>query len=80
MFLATTNRVFFPVAMISARERLRRSNFKRWLDDYYCAYQAWWEIAEYETMFYKTELIAFKEISPCPKLRDWMFIQKGYYA
>ena len=65
---------------VSAKELRRRRCFRRWLADYYAAYQAWWERAEYETMFYATELALFKLDFPAPRLSDWMKIQKGYYA
>ena len=53
----------------SAKEVNRNQCFRRWMEDYYAAYQAWWQKAEYETQLYAAELALFKVDFPARDCR-----------
>ena len=50
------------------RNPWRESVVQVWRD----ATDAWWAMAEYETMMYATELAEYKEVNPPPRLRDFL--------
>ena len=61
----------------SDAERRMRRGFENWIDVYWCASQAWYSKAEYETMMYSTELAQYKQGCPMPTLKDHMIQTKG---
>ena len=56
----------------SEAERRQRIGFARWFETYSTGAQAWWQLAEYETRLYATELAEFKQLRPQPTLKAYM--------
>ena len=67
----------WPCPPRSEAERRMRFGFDRWMEVYWCAAQAWWEAAEYETQLYKTELALYSENHPRPTLKRYMIETAG---
>ena len=55
----------------------RRNDYLRsMMAEFHAAKQAWWELAEYETMFYEVELAEYKAEHPMPRLKDFMVARR----
>ena len=61
----------------SEAERRQRNGFARWFETYATGAQAWWQLAEYETRLYATELAEFKQLRPRPTLKAYMLSTAG---
>ena len=66
-----------PGPEVSGPERARRRRFRRFLETYWTARQAWVEACEHETALYQTEVEDYKLQHPPVLFKNYLIETKG---